>query len=109
MTETTPEPLGVQLRDELAQQGVKYFFGAYVDLHGVPKSKCVPIEHLEAALAGSELYTVGALEGMGELGPNERPGLGVSVDEKVLTSLGEITQGAAGGTHRRPDGSLTHW
>jgi len=31
------------------------------------------------------------------------------VDEKVLTSLGEITQGAAGVTHRRPDGSLTHW
>src|SRR3954452_8632451 len=45
----------------------------------------------------------------GKVWPNERPGLGVSVDEKVLTSLGEITQGAAGVTHRRPDGSLTHW
>jgi glutamine synthetase len=71
VTETTPEPIGAQLREELVQQGVKYFFGAYVDLHGVPKSKCVPIEHLEAALGGSELYTVGALEGMGDLGPNE--------------------------------------
>src|SRR4029077_19048190 len=58
-------------RDRLTEQGVKYFFGAYVDIHGVPKSKCVPIEHLEAALRGSELYTVGALEGMGDLGPNE--------------------------------------
>src|SRR5262249_733453 len=34
-------------------------------------SKCVPIAHLESALHGSELYTVGALEGMGDLGPHE--------------------------------------
>jgi len=46
-------------------------FGAYVDIHGVPKSKCVPIDHFGAMAAGSELYTVGALEGMGDLGPNE--------------------------------------
>ena len=71
MTQTTPEPLAAELREKLRQRGVKYFFGAYVDIHGVPKSKCVPIEHLESALHGSELYTVGALEGMGDLGPNE--------------------------------------
>jgi glutamine synthetase len=71
MTQTTPEPIAEHLREKLRQEGVKYFFGAYVDIHGVPKSKCVPIEHLEAALSGSELYTVGALEGMGDLGPNE--------------------------------------
>jgi glutamine synthetase len=59
------------VRERLRDQGVRYLFGAYVDAHGVPKSKCVPIEHLESAAAGSELYTVGALEGMGELGPNE--------------------------------------
>jgi glutamine synthetase len=71
VTQTTPEPLAAELREKLRQRGVKYFFGAYVDIHGVPKSKCVPIEHLESALHGSELYTVGALEGMGDLGPNE--------------------------------------
>ena len=60
-----------QLQQDLAARGVKYFFGAYTDVHGVPKSKCVPIAHLADAAAGSELYTVGALEGMGELGPNE--------------------------------------
>jgi glutamine synthetase len=60
-----------QLRQELESQGVKYVFGAYTDVHGVPKSKCVPIAHLADAAAGSELYTVGALDGMGELGPNE--------------------------------------
>ncbi len=59
------------LRDELSAQGVQYVFGAYVDVHGVPKSKCVPIGHLQSMAGGSELYTVGALEGMGELGPNE--------------------------------------
>lgn len=71
---------------ELIEAGVKYFFGAYVDLHGVPKSKAVPIEHLEDALAGSELYTVGALEGMGELGPNEDEVMGVP-DLATLTVL----------------------
>lgn len=60
-----------KLRDELMQKGVKYVFGFYVDIHGVPKSKCVPIESLPDMAEGSELYTVGALEGMGELGPHE--------------------------------------
>ncbi len=64
-------------KQELIAAGVKYFFGAYVDLHGVPKSKAVPIEHFEDAIAGSELYTVGALEGMGELGPNEDEVIGM--------------------------------
>ncbi len=59
------------VKAELASQGVEYFFGAYVDGLGVPKSKCVPLEHLGDALEGSELYTVGALEAMGPLGPNE--------------------------------------
>jgi len=45
----------------------------------------------------------------GKVWPNERPGLGVSVDEKALTPIAQITEGAAGVTHRRPDGSLTHW
>src|SRR5688572_20610377 len=45
----------------------------------------------------------------GKVWPNERPGLGVSVDEKVLTFLEEMTEGAPGPTHRRLDGSLSHW
>lgn len=65
------------LRQRLEGEGVKYFFGAYTDVHGVPKSKCVPINHLSDAAAGSELYTVGALDGMGELGPNEDECVGI--------------------------------
>lgn len=66
-----------QLARELESKGVRYVFGAYVDIHGVPKSKCVPISHLERAAQGSERYTVGALEGMGMLGPNEDECLGI--------------------------------
>jgi hypothetical protein len=35
--------------------------------------------------------------------------LGVSVDEKPLTLVETMTESAPGITHRRPDGSLTHW
>ena len=45
----------------------------------------------------------------GKVWPNDRPGLGVSVDEKQLTLVETMTEGAQGITHRRPDGSLTHW
>ena len=45
----------------------------------------------------------------GKVWPNDRPGLGVSVDEKQLTFVEAMTEGVPGITHRRPDGSLTHW
>jgi galactonate dehydratase len=45
----------------------------------------------------------------GKVWPNDRPGLGVSVDEAQLTFVEAMTQGAPGPTQRRPDGSLTHW
>jgi galactonate dehydratase len=45
----------------------------------------------------------------GKVWPNDRPGLGVSVDEKQLTFVEAMTEGVQGITHRRPDGSLTHW
>jgi galactonate dehydratase len=45
----------------------------------------------------------------GKVWPNARPGLGVSVDEKQLTFIEAITEAGAAPTHRRPDGSLTHW
>jgi galactonate dehydratase len=45
----------------------------------------------------------------GKVWPNDRPGLGVSVDEKQLTFVEAMTEGAGAPTHRRPDGSLTHW
>ena len=45
----------------------------------------------------------------GKVWPNDRPGLGVSVDEKALTFIEAMTEAAPGPTERRRDGSLTHW
>ena len=58
------------LKQKLVQQGVKYCLGAYVDIHGVPKGKFVPIEHFEYFAHGSELYTGYALDGLGQA-PND--------------------------------------
>jgi glutamine synthetase len=57
-------------RETLKSQGVKYCVGAYVDLHGVPKGKVVPIEHFDHFAHGSELYTGYALDGLGQR-PND--------------------------------------
>jgi len=74
-----------ELLASLREQGVRYLFGAYVDVHGVPKSKCVPIDYLDHMAGGSELYTVGALEGMGVLGPNEDECSGIpDIDRMVV-------------------------
>jgi glutamine synthetase len=55
-----------QAREELRAKGVKYCIGAYVDIHGVPKGKVVPLDHLEHMAHGSELYTGYALDGLGQ-------------------------------------------
>lgn len=75
-----------EIQRELVESGVRYFFGAYTDLHGVPKSKAVPVGHFTDAAGGSELYTVGALEGLGDLGPNEDECSGVP-DLSAVTVL----------------------
>jgi glutamine synthetase len=59
-----------KLKQELKGKGVKYCLGAYVDIHGVPKGKFVPIDHLDHMAEGSELYTGYALDGLGQA-PND--------------------------------------
>jgi glutamine synthetase len=59
-----------ELKNQLKEKGVKYCVGAYVDIHGVPKGKFVPIDHFEHFAAGSELYTGYALDGLGQR-PND--------------------------------------
>ena len=58
------------LQNELFAKGVKYCIGAYVDIHGVPKAKVVPIAHLSQMAGGSERYTGYALDGLGQA-PND--------------------------------------
>jgi glutamine synthetase len=49
---------------ELESKGVEFCMASYVDIHGRSKCKVVPIEHLSKMLAGSELFTGAALEGV---------------------------------------------
>lgn len=58
------------LRTQFEAQGVKYCIGAYVDIHGVPKGKVVPVHHLPQMAQGSERYTGYAVDGLGQA-PNE--------------------------------------
>lgn len=58
------------IQQQLRERGVKYCIGAYVDIHGVPKGKVVPIAHLEHMAHGSERYTGYALDGLGQA-PND--------------------------------------
>lgn len=55
-----------QLQKSLEAKGIKYCIGAYVDIHGVPKGKVVPIDHLKHMAHGSERYTGYALDGLGQ-------------------------------------------
>jgi glutamine synthetase len=58
------------IQADLAAKGVKYCIGAYVDIHGVPKGKVVPLSHFSHFAHGSELYTGYALDGLGQ-SPND--------------------------------------
>ena len=59
-----------QIQQTLKAKGVRYCMGTYVDIHGIPKGKVVPIDHLEHMAHGSELYTGYALDGLGQR-PND--------------------------------------
>jgi glutamine synthetase len=60
-----------ETKHELLSKGVQYCLATYVDVHGVPKAKTSPIDTFEKMVRGSELFTVGAMEGMGLVGPQE--------------------------------------
>jgi glutamine synthetase len=61
----------VATRRRLEAAGVEFCFSTYVDIHGVPKAKTNPLTAFEKMAHGSELFTVGAMEGMGLIGPHE--------------------------------------
>lgn len=63
MSSSSSAPLPPQAA-ELAAAGVKYLLPSYVDLHGVSKSKMVPLDHYTRMMGGSELCTGAALEGI---------------------------------------------
>ncbi|HUC63697.1 MAG TPA: type III glutamate--ammonia ligase [Alphaproteobacteria bacterium] len=73
------------LRRELEGRGVKYCLASYVDVHGIPKAKSVPIDHFERMMRGSELFTGAALDGLGQA-PNDDE-LAVHPDPRAITVL----------------------
>jgi glutamine synthetase len=52
------------LREQLGAEGVEYLMASFSDMHGVSKTKMVPLSHLDHMMAGSELYTGAALDGV---------------------------------------------
>ena len=58
-------------KKQLVDAGVKTCYATFVDIHGIPKAKATPIQSFEKMCNGQELYTVGALEGLGLAGPHE--------------------------------------
>jgi glutamine synthetase len=66
-----PADLVKPLKARLVEAGVRSCLATFVDVYGIPKAKTTPIDHFEAMCDGSELYTVGACEGMGLAGPHE--------------------------------------
>jgi glutamine synthetase len=74
------------LARQLAEQGVTYAMGAWIDVLGRAKSKVVPIDHLPAMIAGSERYTPRGMGGIGEMNPNEPECIAVP-DPATLTIL----------------------
>ena len=52
------------LKQSLEDQGVKYALASFVDIHGMCKAKAVPLAHMGQMMAGSELFTGAALDGV---------------------------------------------
>ncbi|MBI4783425.1 MAG: type III glutamate--ammonia ligase [Oscillatoriophycideae cyanobacterium NC_groundwater_1537_Pr4_S-0.65um_50_18] len=52
------------LKQSLQDQGVKYALASFVDIHGMCKAKAVPLSHMGQMMAGSELFTGAALDGV---------------------------------------------
>ena len=52
------------LKSDLANKGVKFLIASFSDMHGVSKAKMVPVDHMDQMMAGSELFTGAALDGV---------------------------------------------
>ena len=59
------------LATRLADEGVQYVFASFIDVTGRAKSKCVPVDHLPALIAGHERYTPRGMGNLGQMTPDE--------------------------------------
>ena len=67
-----PDPaLAKKLKKDLESKGVEYLMSTFSDVHGIPKAKVNPIAAFDKVAGGSEIFTVGACEGLGLVGPQQ--------------------------------------
>ena len=74
-----------QIEKHLKSQQVEYCLASYVDIHGIPKAKSVPVDHFNRMMRGSELFTGAALDGLGQ-GPQDDE-LALFPDPNAITVL----------------------
>jgi glutamine synthetase len=81
--ETTPS--ADQLRAELDARGVEFVFAQFVDMHGKPNAKLVPVAHLEGLLSDGAGFAGFAAGDIGQ-GPHD-PDIAAMPDASTLTYL----------------------
>src|ERR671916_461909 len=78
-------PSAAQLRAELDDRGVEFVFAQFVDMHGKPNAKLVPVAHLEGLFADGAGFAGFAAGDIGQ-GPHD-PDIAAMPDTRTLTPL----------------------
>jgi glutamine synthetase len=78
-------PSADQLRAELDERGVEFVFAQFVDMHGKPNAKLVPVAHLDGLLADGAGFAGFAAGDIGQ-GPHD-PDIAAIPDPSSLTHL----------------------
>ena len=78
-------PSADQLRAELDERGVEFVFAQFVDMHGKPNAKLVPVAHLEGLFADGAGFAGFAAGDIGQ-GPHD-PDIAAMPDARTLTHL----------------------
>ena len=78
-------PSAAQLRAELDERGVEFVFAQFVDMHGKPNAKLVPVAHLEGLFADGAGFAGFAAGDIGQ-GPHD-PDIAAMPDARSLTHL----------------------
>src|SRR5215203_4502353 len=81
--ETTPS--AAELRTQLTDQGVEFVFAQFVDMHGKPNAKLVPVAHLEGLFEDGAGFAGFAAGDIGQ-GPHD-PDIAAMPDARTLTYL----------------------
>ncbi|MET0817918.1 MAG: hypothetical protein ABWZ67_10190 [Solirubrobacteraceae bacterium] len=78
-------PSADRLRAELDERGVEFVFAQFVDMHGKPSAKLVPVTHLEGLIADGAGFAGFAAGDIGQ-GPHD-PDIAAMPDPSSLTYL----------------------